>query len=862
MKRLLILMLCAKVSCGFGQIFLDSFNTGLSNKWLFNSGDFIPDNGGMRSNRSTGNAEIFDASVLCNSASAEVWTMNTIFAFNPSSQNFLEFYLASDTFPTKIQNGYVVRIGHTNDNLVLFKISNGLSTALITSATGIFNKTSNELYLKINRDLNNNWELRYKEKISDTFNLVGIANDPSFVGGKYIGFKITQTTTNAKKHFFDDVYIGKEIKDTSGPKMLAATLFMPDSLEIEFNEPLKAIDKSQFSIASNTVLNAQFLSNSKSKVGLRFSNNFISGNNYSIENQGTPDVLGNLSKKHNLVFKALKIDTALKNDLIFTEVMAIPDPVVAALPAGAEYVELYNRTNKYIRTGNLKFGDASSSYVLPDSIIPPYSFVTLSKNTFTDFKNYGRWIGLSTFPSLNNDGDILKLGSATTGTVLQELDYRNTWHTDALKGSGGWSLELIDTTFFCIEEGNWKSNTSVGGTPGQLNSIASKLNLTIEPLILSALAIEPNKIKITLNQNPDSATAVKLSNYTLKLANSNLINPIAVENFTKSPFAFNLIFNAANLKVNELATLNVSGLATCYGKAFNNIEFPIGIPDTGFIDGELLINEILFDPKLHNDDYVELYNKGNRILDLKNLMLCSLDEKGSIIKAVPVSDESRPLLPNQYVLLTTSSANIENQYLTKNLSAFLELKEMPTFANDKGNVLITNRIGRTIDYFEYKDNMHFEIIKDVEGISLERINPNAPTLLNSNWASATQASGFGTPGMQNSVYQKSTKLENNKYFSFDKAYCSPNNDGFEDQLILNYNLPSSAYSATARIFTDNGIEMCMPLNNYILNINGQLVLDIRCNNANLNPGNYVLVIDAWSADGHNSKQKLTFSILN
>ena len=61
------------------------------------------------------------------------------------------------------------------------------------------------------------------------------------------------------------------------------------------------------------------------------------------------------------------------------------------------------------------------------------------------------------------------------------------------------------------------------------------------------------------------------------------------------------------------------------------------------------------------------------------------------------------------------------QYVTTNTDAFLQVSSMPSFSDDKGDVIILNAQGKIVDEVAYSDKWHFALIANTEGISLERI---------------------------------------------------------------------------------------------------------------------------------------------
>ena len=80
---------------------------------------------------------------------------------------------------------------------------------------------------------------------------------------------------------------------------------------------------------------------------------------------------------------------------------------------------------------------------------------------------FGVTIGLSNFPSLNNDADIISLYSAE-GILIHSVGYTSEWFQNLSKSDGGWSLEMIDPGNPCAAFSNWRASENIlGGTPGK-----------------------------------------------------------------------------------------------------------------------------------------------------------------------------------------------------------------------------------------------------------------------------------------------------------------------------------------------------------------------------------------------------------
>lgn len=156
---------------------------------------------------------------------------------------------------------------------------------------------------------------------------------------------------------------------------------------------------------------------------------------------------------------------------------------------GAEYVEIYNPTDKtitlaelYLYLINLEDGMVKKTITLQQKDSPTpftiashsYICFTKSVNTVMQKHKVGRenLIEISNFPRLNNDGDCLGLSCSekpTKGHTFDTCRFINWMHgTD--KRMQGISLEKKSPELSSVNA-NWRSSTDVtGGTPGRKNS--------------------------------------------------------------------------------------------------------------------------------------------------------------------------------------------------------------------------------------------------------------------------------------------------------------------------------------------------------------------------------------------------------
>ena len=152
-------------------------------------------------------------------------------------------------------------------------------------------------------------------------------------------------------------------------------------------------------------------------------------------------------------------------------------------------------------------------------------------------------------------------------------------------------------------------------------------------------------------------------------------------------------------------------------------------------------------------DYLEIVNNSNSSFDIYNYLIADYDNGISNYKKI---DQHYILGPGEFALLTEDSSQIINDYFTNNPATFIQM-DLPTYPNDSATIYILNPDSILLDKFSYTSDMHFELIKDPEGVSLERVLlNNYSTNSNLIWHSAAESVGWGTPGETNSQYYLST----------------------------------------------------------------------------------------------------------
>ncbi|MEI7964467.1 MAG: lamin tail domain-containing protein [Chitinophagaceae bacterium] len=539
-----------------------------------------------------------------------------------------------------------------------------------------------------------------------------------------------------------------------------------------------------------------------------------------------------------------------RNELVIDELMADPSPTVG-LP-NTEWVELRNCSSVSINLLGWKLGDASGisgsmpAYTLkPDSVV-----IVCTASAVAALSSFGTCISVTSFPTLDNAGDIIYLRSPQN-RIIHAVSYTDQWYRNELKKDGGWSLEMIDTKNPCQGAANWIASTdSKGGTPGKRNS-ADGINADhTAPRLLRAFATDSVTINLQFDEPLDSLKAVQLSNYTLSDGIGILPNILAVP-----PVFDQVVLHLSNaLQHQKIYQLTVHGISDCVGNAIsNNISIQTGW--ASMADSlDVVINEILFNPRAGGVDYVELYNRSTKIIDIKKLSLANRNSTAQISNIFPLSSFGNLLLPGMYVVVTADASLVKRDYICLNPESFTEPSSMPSFNDDQGDVVLLNEQGKIVDELAYDAKWHFKLIDNPEGVSLERINVDGPTQQSDNWHSAASSVGYGTPTYKNSQFHLDDATSGELKLS--PEIISPDNDGIDDVASLEYQLPTPGWVANITIFDAAGRIVRYLQRNALCGIKGNFRWDgLGEKNQALPVGIYIFLTELFNLEGKKKQFK-------
>ncbi len=565
------------------------------------------------------------------------------------------------------------------------------------------------------------------------------------------------------------------------------------------------------------------------------------GDEYTLTINGPADCAGNLLPLNTLVEIQIG-ESPMEFDVLITEIMADPSPVVA-LP-DAEYFELYNASEKVLELIGCTIAGVP---LTANRVMQPgeYLLCTSSANAgiFSDFP-HAYFIDNFSTTFLTNTGRELLFTNAG-GEQVDRVNYDISWYRDAAKDDGGWSLERINLEEPCRLGDNWIASTAaIGGTPASQNAVLSTQADMEPPIIVSVFAVNSNAIEVRFNEAVDQLIA------TMAIID---ISGIEVESLQSiGPEHTAIMVSLINpLVFGQVYDMFVSGIADCTGNLMVAAgPLPIALPQEGD-PGDIIINEVLFNPRDGGVDFVEIVNVSSKAIGLQDWVLQNQDGSSRVISVDPIV-----IFPGAYAVLTSSPEIIASEYPTGNSQTFVRMADgTPSFSNSSGTVVLADPELTIVDRFDYFDSYHLSLLQSVKGVSLERLSFTRPTNDSGNWTSAAEVSGFATPGYLNSQY--APEIESSGNFTLQNEVFSPDNDGFDDVLLINYKLDFPGAIATVQAYDRRGRLIRTITNNTPLATEGTLSWDGTTDDrSKARIGPHIIYVDIFDTTGRTQTFKL------
>ncbi|MEE3484826.1 MAG: lamin tail domain-containing protein [Bacteroidales bacterium] len=267
--------------------------------------------------------------------------------------------------------------------------------------------------------------------------------------------------------------------------------------------------------------------------------------------------------------------------------------------------------------------------------------------------------------------------------------------------------------------------------------------------------------------------------------------------------------------------LQLSDIRDCIGNKAHDTVVPFAHIDE-IEQRDILFTEVLFVPSGQGSEFVEIYNRSDKVLDLSELKFSTRKAAdSSLYSAKKISTQPCLIFPGEVKVLTNNIEGVTSIYQSV-VENFIEMSSFPSLRNETGAiVLFRSKDSLIVDNFYYENAMHAESVPNKgKGVSLERI-----ALSGDEWGSSVATNGYATPGYLSGGDGHSSKGDASVLLSANEV-CYPFYDG-DGNFHLKFALETTNYLATVKVYDLKGVCVRTILNNLSLPMEGVIDWDGR-----------------------------------
>ncbi|SHO63851.1 lamin tail domain-containing protein [Algoriphagus zhangzhouensis] len=665
----------------------------------------------------------------------------------------------------------------------------------------------------------------------------------------YLKFEIEygEGSGSCSRFLMDDFFFGDVVEDITPPRVSMVRGYDSNQIEIAFSEPIDPVFSQiqlNYKLDQNEPLEAKL--EEDSLVYLTFEEELQIGESYELEVRQIPDMEGNFLMDTTLTFEFSDPTNIQWKELVINEIM--PAPKAENDLPNVEYIELFHAGEYPLRLGGMTLANSRNEAVLPEYWLAPGDFLILtSENSGNEMEVYGNVLGPDSWPTLLNSGDQISIKN-DQGELVDQIDYSTaTWGGSEWSG-GGYSLELENPFLQCDQSDSLLPSIDPSrGTPGKINSVFDETPDLEAPQLIQYEFGETGNLILTFSE---SLQEVGLN-----------------DSFQFSPFlgidSVWLIRNQISFSFqegfpeNELVKLSISDLLDCSGNSIATTEVEIIRPSEAKI-GEVMINEVLFNPKSGSPKFVELVNATDKYLGIKNWNLANWDDLGEVNQVRGLSESSLILPPKGYLAITTDASREKMDYPKSIDGDFHEIASLPSYPISGGTVVLMQ--GASIaETFTYSEDLHHPLLQDTKGVSLERVSLDSSADWIPNWHSASESEGFATPGRKNSQVIQNELVGN--IIQISPEAFDPEGSNGQTFTTISYELDQAGWIGSFRIYDLAGRMVSSLSENDLLATRGLYTWTGTDQNGKLvRSGYYVLLVELFNLEGEKISIKKTIVV--
>lgn len=264
----------------------------------------------------------------------------------------------------------------------------------------------------------------------------------------------------------------------------------------------------------------------------------------------------------------------------------------------------------------------------------------------------------------------------------------------------------------------------------------------IEPPIWNTIKLElPNKLFLSFSEEINFSQSAFSVDNNVGAPSSQLIGA------DKKSITLTFSSNFETGKQYNLLITNLTDLA-------NNL-LTVNTKSIGIVEEidslDVIFNEVMFENPENSTEYIELFNRSNKLLDISGLIISTRKTDGTLNTGNAIPAQTL-LLPKAYLTICSDAEKVRNYHLCPPSSNIIN-STWSQLNNESSTLVLTNSRKDTIyDELTYNTKWHNTWVTNPKGIALERNNPELPTQNATSWHSAVSEGNYGTPGYKNSEY--------------------------------------------------------------------------------------------------------------
>lgn len=467
------------------------------------------------------------------------------------------------------------------------------------------------------------------------------------------------------------------------------------------------------------------------------------------------------------------ISTSIINtQIVITEVLFDPE----CIGTNQEFVEILNLGSFAVDINGWALTDNNST----DELFPEFSslgageFGVILEQDYTDcfelvFPDEVNIIFVddnSIGNGLGNSSDELFLIN-TLGDTVSEMSWTNGI-------THGHSLEKVVPEFENIPE-NWRESINILGTPGSENSVSSQLiDVGVDSVWIDPSIPQENEIFDIFATFSNFGLLETQFNI---LIDGDYINTVTIASFQ----SVDLYLLSSSMGSGTYQYIVQAQTMDDFNPGNDSLLLKVIVE---FEYGDVLINEIMYDPLTENPEWIELLNITSAALSMNDWRINDRDEfpQSGITTFAEIPAFG-------YSVVTEDTVYPGNAFQ----SGF------PTLNNQEDHVYLFDPSGKMIDHVFYQNWWG-----GGDGYSLERITQFMDSNNRQNWGTCVSDSG-ATPGYQNSLFVEQISISGS--ITVNPNPFSPDEDGFEDETIIMFKTPFNQAYIHAVIYDVRGREI-------------------------------------------------------